>query len=445
MTSASLMQYPLSPNQRFLQLFDQGDEAGPFGPRYNLTYSCRVTGHIDATVLGAALNDVIERHSALRTVVIREAGGYQQVMPPSPAKLTVSDLRGAEAGEFDRLSDHFLLSVEEVDGNARPPLLRAELGLLSDTEAVLALVAHHTAADEWSMPLILHDLAEFYHARSSGETPALHPVAQFVEYSAWEAQRSGDSVTVQSREYWRAKLDGAVVSTLSTDHPRSAGLPKETAWDRFGIPSELSTAVSAIARASRATPFMVLLASYCVYLKEHTGQDDVVVMSFASGRTSGTYNDTVGSFFNFLPLRTDLTGCENFEEAVSRVRRTCLDAYRNELPFLQVLAEAPELMAAGAADTAAICAFQVFRAPVRTSFHRGPLTYRPVSGRQLRQESGGDVPDGAMWHLDLHENGELGGCVAYNTNLFAAARMDALVGGYLTTLTRVVENPAARL
>ena len=71
----------LSLQQQFLCLFAQGFDAGPFGPQYAEVGGWRIRGRVDADILRLALADVVERHEALRTVIVHlEDGGSQSVV-----------------------------------------------------------------------------------------------------------------------------------------------------------------------------------------------------------------------------------------------------------------------------------------------------------------------------------------------------------------------------
>src|SRR5258708_2478 len=79
-------QIPLSFTQEFLCLFGDGDgdgaETGPFGPRYHGVRGWRLRGKIDIGALQEALGEVVARHEALRTSIVR--GGtvsYQDILP----------------------------------------------------------------------------------------------------------------------------------------------------------------------------------------------------------------------------------------------------------------------------------------------------------------------------------------------------------------------------
>ncbi|MGN9846964.1 condensation domain-containing protein [Nonomuraea sp. H19] len=430
---------PLSWNQGFLRAWDQGDEAGPFGPRYIIVCGWRLTGPVDPAVLQEALDEVVARHEALRTEIVRSGDGHQVVHPPSQVRLTIRDLPGDDR---DRRAEELLNDAEAEPFPIKElPLIRAVLGRFDDDDAVLGLIAHHTAVDEWSMQLIMRDLAYEYAVRTGHRPPSLPEVPQYRDYVDWERAGAGQGDNERSLSYWRDKLRGAQVLGTKTDHLRSAGLPKTTAWRRFSFPSTLTQAVKDIVKETRSSPFMVLLAAYAVYLGRREGTADVVVPSFSSGRGPARFHDTVGSFFNYLPLRMNLADCRTFRDVIACTRQTCVEAYAHDLPFGQVLGVAPELMTPVTRDDCAVVAFQVFKSPLggeRGS--AGALQYSVLRRRQVSQWDGGDVPDGAMWHLEIDSIGDIVGSLAFNTNLYGEQTVDTMVEDFGELLKRLTAD-----
>lgn len=435
MSNSDETRVELSLNQEFLQMFDQGDEQGPFGPAYNILYAVRITGGVDVERLQQALDAVVERHEALRTIIVRGEQGYQLVQPPAPVTLEVRELGGGTPTERAHKADELLVDVEAgAYRSDAVPLLRAFLGRFDDADAVLALVAHHTVADEWSMPVIMRDLAALY------DGTELPPVKQFRDYTTWERTRPAEVID-KARAYWRGKLGDAQVVGIPTQFGRSEQRPKTTAWQRFTLPADLVEGTVRIAKETRSSPFQVLLAAYNVLVRKLSETDDVVVMTFTSGRTQTQFHETVGAFFNFVPLRVDLSGEPEFTDVVKRTRKACLEALANDIPFSQIMGEAPTLMAPAAAENGALCAFQVFRSLIGGTGTIGDASYEVIQRRELAQGAGGDIPDGAMWHLDMDldsAGGDMTGRLGYNTNLFDDTAMTELIGQFLQILKETV-------
>ncbi|GAA3038459.1 condensation domain-containing protein [Streptosporangium longisporum] len=443
-TVAPVEQIPLSFHQEFLCAFDTGTTEGPFGPRYHVVGAWRLRGELDLTALEAALGDVVARHEALRTVIVRDGERpYQRVLAPCSPRLTVRDLGGCPADERESRAEELLNEVESGTNDAcEVPLLRAVVGRFDDTDAVLVLNAHHTAADAWSIDVILRDLLACHAARAEGTEPDLPDVPQYQEYARHERENADSPAAVAARAYWRDTLRDARITALRSDRPRSAGAPKATSWHRFAVDTEVASAAVSLAGELKSSPFMVLFAAYQVFLSRLTGTDDLVVPTFTPGRGNARFHETVGSFINFLPLRTDLSGCGTFRDVVRRTRQACLGAYSHDVPFVQILGEAPTLMAPVASDDLQVSAFQAISSPyLATDERAGGLTYSKLWRRTVSQEVGSDVPDGILWTLHIGPSNDMVGSLGFNSNRFDADTMSRMLADFLRVLRAAVTAP----
>ncbi|MFL6162158.1 MAG: condensation domain-containing protein [Jatrophihabitantaceae bacterium] len=411
---------PLSQNQEFVCLFDHGSEDGPFGPRYHVVAAWRVTGApINVNALRAALLDVVERHEALRTRIAGPAGSqYQEILPPSPVRLDIRDFpavpEASRAERAEALTQDF--EAETISAH-ETPFLRAVLARFDDRDAVLALMTHHLASDGLSMGVIIRDLANRYAARTGHSVSDLPAAAQYREYADWERAGAG-ARTDAAREYWRRQLDGAGFTAIPTDIPRSANVPESTAAHRFLIPGEVASAVDRLASTSRTTRFMALAAMYQLLVHRLTGETDVVIATFTPGRYDQRFQETVGPFFNFVPLRTNLAGCRSYRELLERTRRTCLEAFTHDIPSIQIFDQAPALMEPAMADNATAVVFQSLPDPRQLVEAPGGLRYARITRLLNSQPVASSVPDGALWDLNKDPSGEAIGVVGYKRNLF---------------------------
>lgn len=111
----------------------------------------RLSGHLDADALCAALDDVVARHESLRTLFPDEGGvPFQQVVPLEHARSRweVVDATGWSA---DRLKEVVEEATRHTFDLSTELPLRATLFRLGDDEHVLVGVVHHIAADGWSI------------------------------------------------------------------------------------------------------------------------------------------------------------------------------------------------------------------------------------------------------------------------------------------------------
>lgn len=436
---------PFSPQQDFLRMFDKGDEEGIFGPRYHIVEGWRLRGELDVPALRAALDDVVARHEALRTVLVRDpSAAYQTILSPSSPSFEVRDLH-AEPDSRDLRTEEFVNEIESGELHIREvPALRAVLGRFDDRDAVLVLLAHHTAADAWSMQVVMRDLAAIYATRRGHDGPPLPEARQYQEHALEQSAKTPQS-TVRAREFWREKLRDGRITALPTDRLRSQEPRFLTGWHRFLAGEDLGSALSDFATSMRSSQFMVLLAAYNLMLHDVTGATDIVVPTFTAGR-GARMQDTVGSFFNMLPLRTDLAGCATFREVVTRTRATCLASYPQEIPLAQILGEVPELMMPAITDGLATCVFQVIQTPHIMERQRvGDVEYSNLWKRLLPQPLGSDIPDGSLWSLQIDPSGAIVGAVGYSSNIHDASSIRDFVARFDRALGEGVRNPDAPL
>src|SRR5262249_40575910 len=161
--------------------------------------------------------------------------------------------------------------------------------------------------------------------------------------TAWQRAEATPDAVLRQRTFWRDNLAGAQLFASPMDRPRSAQ-PMVTSTHRFAIDAELTGATLKFAARQRSSTFMVLLAAYQVLLPRAPGAEDVAARPLTAGRGQVEFDETVGPFFNFLPLRTSLAGCGTVRDALLRTRSACLQAQSHEIPFAHILAEAPGLM-----------------------------------------------------------------------------------------------------
>lgn len=443
--AATAERLPLSLNQEFVSLFDQGGDDGPFGSRNHLVMMWRLTdAPVDLDALHGALFDVVERHEALRTRIAEVDGTrYQEILAAGPARLDIRDFPANPRASRADQAETLMAEIETETMSATvSPFLRAVLARFDDTDAVLVLMTHHMSSDGISLGVMIRDLANRYAARTGRSTAALPAVPQYRDYCDWERQHAGQA-SQAARDYWRRQLDGARFTAIPTDFPRSAGLPESTAKHHFLLPGDVVSAIDRLGQKSRATRFMVFVAAYQLLVHRLTGTTDVVTAIFTPGRGDRRFEESVGSFFNFVPLRTNLAGCTTYAEVLTRTRRACLDAYSYDIPTMQIFAEAPQLMDPAMADNGTAAVFE--SVPDQEPIVLAPdgLTFTRIT-RLLRSQSlCSAVPDGALWDVNKDPSGDGIGTVAYKRNLFREDTIAAMAADFARIARDVSTSPEA--
>ncbi|MEV0272785.1 condensation domain-containing protein [Hamadaea sp. NPDC050747] len=383
---------PLTYAQELLDLVERHAPGRTTGDRFVVEQSFRITGVIEAEPLRLALGDVVARHEALRSV--REPGG-SRVEPPGPVSL---------------------------DGYADPfpagdlPALRARLA--GDR---LDLAAHHSAADPWSVAVIVRDVATAYHARLRGDR--LSPkVMQYAEIAADDRSPQWQRRIAEVLPSWRTRLAGIG----AVDRPGCGPVTGAYAELPFRLGDGLWQAVVSSARRARSTPFTVLLSAYAATLYPAGLQAEALLPVITPGRIPSEW-DTVGFLLNVLTMRVPMPTSDDPPELARRVDAACRQAYADDIPLVPVLGEVPELLAV-LAGTRAAPAFRFVARPPMTP----PIVQPLWTARPAGPETPPSVVLGCPLLFTLHPGGS--GIVTYDVGAYSADRVGELVSAYLRRL-----------
>ncbi|MFE7465434.1 amino acid adenylation domain-containing protein [Streptomyces sp. NPDC057499] len=426
-------EFPASDAQSRLLVLDQ---LNPGSPQYNVPVAFTVRGPFDTAAFGRALDALVVRHEALRTV-FRTAGDgtpAQCVSAVGRAALTVR--RNVPADRADALvRAGAALPFDTGTG----PLLRCTVFAVDDGSHRVLLVAHHLVCDGWSLNLMLEGLSEGYREEVAGRPfRPVEPPLQFPDYAAWQRERAADGAFEASVEHWVELLRGAPATTeLPLDRPRPPVRTAAGGTERFLIGAGVRERLAEVAAVQGATPFMTMFAAYAAFLSRLSGGDDLIVGYPAAGRERPELQEMVGMLTNTLAMRVDLSGDPSLDELTRRVRASMLAAR----PYLDAPFEA-------VVDTLA---------PVRETSHdpvvQVALSYEdeaePVLA--LAGASTERLPltlDTAKFdfHLFMERWGEeLAAQFIYRSDLFDAATVRRWTVNFRTLLDGLLADPSAPL
>jgi len=436
--------YPLSSTQELFLTMEKGDTSGGYGSRFVLIDGWRIAGPVDQHALQGALDDVVERHKILRTVVVRDAEPpYQEVRPARPVSLTVVALPDGDAQARDEVVEDFLAeaAARTFDVNDLP-LLRASLGVFDTEDSVLVLETQHSATDAWSMQLIMRDLTECY-ARRSGRLrePLPPPAPQYAEFARWERTWFDSPAAERARAYWRENLRGARIMALPTDHPVGERPDRPYSEYNFMIGPDVAGAAAALATSTRSTLFMVLATAFSIQVCRASRIRELTLEAITSGRSHRQFQNTIGPFLSILPIRVDYTGCRTFRDALACTKASLIGAYRHELPFTSIVQEEPALMDSLTEPYASPFAFGMVQPEVLKPALEIADGMSEVRRRVRSYEVTSDIPNGVLWTADLLPSGELITAVIFNLDHFDKSSITQRAADYRTVLSALVSAP----
>src|SRR5438132_6919000 len=430
--------FPLSFAQQRLWVLDRLE---PGNGVYNLAFAMRLAGALDLDALQSALNEVVGRHEVFRAEFHVEGDAPVQVILPGHAvgepSFDFSDIPAATRDS--RVSQLLYEEAGKPFDLSRGPLFRLRILLLSPSEYILLLVVHRIICDERSLEILFEAITAFYSARVRGEPwhPDEASVGYLVFASAQRERLFSDELQSQIA-YWKQQLAGAPSSVdLATDHSRPPVQGFGGNTSTVQISSTLYKRLQDLSRSQQVTLFTILIAALNILLCRYSAQDDLVVGTEVSGRTSPEMQNAIGLFANTLVLRTNVSGDPGVSTILRQVHATVEAAHaRQDLPFEHLVDELnPER------DLSRNPLFQIMFTVRNVPPHSWRMPNLTVT--HLQAENANEKFD---LTANLLQRGDGLECsFSYNPDLFESAPISRMMEAYCKLLEEISADPERRI
>ncbi|RAJ26890.1 non-ribosomal peptide synthase protein (TIGR01720 family)/amino acid adenylation domain-containing protein [Pedobacter cryoconitis] len=309
--------YVLSSAQRRLYFLYELDR---LSTAYNMPQAISIHGIPDVEKIESAFAVLINRYESLRTS-FEVIDGVPQQCVKDKVNFSLSR-KECQSEEINTVISSFIQPF--VLNN--PPLIRAMLITIPQEQNVLVVDMHHIIADGISQQLLLKELWEAYSGKQFQQSLAL----QYKDYAEWQSQQLQQERTEKQRMFWLRQFEEEVVFELPADYPRPAVKEYNGNVLHFALSEEQTKKINAIALAAEATPFMVLLSLYMIFLSKISNKGDVVIGTPVAGRSHADLENMVGVFINTIPLRTSVNGELSFRDFLQTVKACVLSCFEHE-------------------------------------------------------------------------------------------------------------------
>lgn len=441
----AVRQFPLSISQQALWFLHQ---ISPNSAAYNTAFAVKILSQVDKFELTNVLENIVGRHSALRTVFPAQSNGrLQQINPAVSIDLESIDAAGCSDADLKLLVEsHYQQPFSLSDG----PLFRTTLFSRSASDHVLLLSFHHIICDAWSIWLIMGDICKAYDSSDA------------LAFTNDENEQNGFQRAIESqnrletseqgaklRAYWLDVLAGELPQlNFPTDTIVQSGEQPTGASLHFDFSSELTARISAFCSAESITLYCFLLSAWQLLLHRYTGQDDILVGSPVAGRNDSGTTNAVGYFVNQIVLRTSLTGDPTVKALLSQVRQTVLGALEHQdYPYPLLARELSENRLEGQAGV--FNAYFVLQKPQQLAelssslksaslsgeiLQIGPLTLAPFAMDQMEGQF--DLT------LEVHEKTSAHSCtLKYDTSKLETGTVRRLAEHFNRLLSDLLDSP----
>lgn len=422
---------PLSFAQEVLWLLDR---ATPGLTAYNSPIAFRIRGGVDPASLQRALDQLVARHEALRTVF--EPSGervVQRALDPTPVPIAIRDLRALPPHEALAAGLRYFreLAAQPFELSAAAAL-RVALVQVADDEHLLLLLTHHIVSDAWSYGVICRELSALY------DGAQLAPVRlQIGDYAAWQRELMQGDELERRLAFWRERLAALPVLDLPLDRPRSTVQEFSGARCERVLPRATLDGLRLLAQRGETTLYAVLLVGFQSVLHRYSGQPDIVVGSAVAGRTRSETEGMIGYLSQALPMRTRFDDDPTFAELVARVGEGVLGAFEHQDVPLEALVL--DLQRGGRPSHAPL--FRVVLTMQDTL--PAPLRLGTATGEPLEIDAAATKFDLTLLATQRDDGLELS--LWHRTDLFESATAARFLGHLQTLLEAAIAAPGTRV
>ena len=337
--------------------------------------NCR--GTIDISAFEEAINILVVRHQALRTIflkgedqepvqVILEEPTYQleyknisdlmSSIIPQKSTAVIDNSRYIPKKhqviqDLDRTAStvNGFLSSEEVSvirlaereralgfDPAEWPLFRITVYQISADRFDILWSTHHLIMDGWSVSIFYHELFHLYANIVNKQTHDLPRLrANFSDVLVHRTKKDSNSAL----QFWRDYMGGFVPTNLPKKAQTSSSLAGTKLSHTVHLNKGASRALETFACDHEVTPSIVCLTAYFMLLQQICNLDDLTLGVITSGREEAIddMSNLIGNLINLIPLRVRMTDQEVLGSAVQEVKKALFQAMEYDYISMQTI------------------------------------------------------------------------------------------------------------
>jgi len=299
---------------------------------YNECFSLLLTGIFNTNAMMRALQGMVNMHEALRTSFSADGKNicvYKELV----LDIDYKDISSSTAAQQKNLIDEYNKQIALTPFNlVTGPLFKASLFKLSENEHLLTFVAHHIVCDGWSIGIMMQDLSKLYSAYTKNEYIKLPAPPLFSEYAVNEMVHTDSGLNKETEQFWIDQFIGSGhLLDIPTDYPRPTLRTYKSHRDDLVLDGALASDVKKLAKTNGTSFVTTLLAAFEVFLKQISGQEEIIVGLPAAGQPATDNYRLVGHCVNLLALRSYPKSNISFKTYLKQRRSEVLDAYEHQL------------------------------------------------------------------------------------------------------------------
>ncbi|MEW9701749.1 amino acid adenylation domain-containing protein [Paenibacillus sp. SI8] len=286
-------------------------------------------GLIDQSKMVESIQQLVARHDALRMRLVLPEGDEEPTMgifSLDSFPIETFDYRDASVEEWKEVLHQ--QEKQPISLTSRM-LIRIIVLRVAENEARVMICAHHIIIDGLSLTILGDELQHLYLQSLGYAIPDLEPAPSFLEQVRSETTYMESPRFVKDRQYWQDQF--------MTMPPTSRLKPKlygedglEAGNNHFAVGPELRNKLYEFSRDQGVSPSVLFMAILSIWFSRITGEDEVLLGTFSSNRTSRETKSIVGMLVSTTPFRISVDKSDPFLDFIQLVKRKQNEIFRHQ-------------------------------------------------------------------------------------------------------------------
>ncbi len=313
---------PIGPAQRWLVKY--------FEPPYQWLGYTRFLYRrsLDLDIFNQAVNLLVHRHPAFRTVFVQNQGQWQQHILNQPQPVVAEYWDGSELSKEKRnlkIEQQMEAIAKQIQID-RWPMTAAIVVKVSASCYDITMIAHHIIADMLSATILFKELWSAYHQLLLGTSPTFpesepQSYEDFIQVLVNEEKKGTFD---RHLEYWQSQFPDATSRfEVPVDHVKGPNIEASAENKRFNLSQEQTELLLTQGKSYYGSSvYPILLAPLYRLMANWTNRPEVVISHRSHGRDLGegrTFMESMGNYAVNFPLGMTLKPSAGWEEAIQEI------------------------------------------------------------------------------------------------------------------------------
>jgi len=284
----------------------------------------KINGTLDITKLEKAFNEIIERHSVLRTNFIeKEVNNQKQIFGQIRDQITLK-IERYTVDDFETFIRPFDITNE----------LLIRVGMIDNL--ILMIDMDHKVADGYSFGILMNELIKLYNDEKLEDLPI-----QYSDYAIDFDNRLKMDEFKDQLEYYRNLFKDNKCDNLSLMEKSSENTDVSNKYDSISIKTSEDTynIINKISNNYNISKTAYFLTMYSLMLSLYSGKQDIFTSINSSNRSNINTDKIIGMFVKYMPILVKVENNMNLIDLIKNTMDTLLTVYDYDIPYSMVSEE----------------------------------------------------------------------------------------------------------